>query len=290
MALMVKVEFRCPTCNKVGKLDVDEDLLKKTERGVLAITIPHGNLCSHSFVAYVDRNLDIRDCFPADFLLEIPVLVEEESEEIIVPEINIPEIEIVKLNLPASVLVYLIRAIILKKKVLFVSDKKHLYDHYQKFFEYITQNSFDIDLSFTTKILYKLKRKEYQEPVVIGEDKEIIKDIDKIINLKKLKIEKNIVHDFFKTIDILSSLIILKNEILKIYRISKKISEIAEEYHLSEIINHDEIHESLEDISTTKLQSDFLTLILDVVEDYFKVHVPMSLKIILRKWKKKKYY
>ena len=30
MALMVKVEFRCPTCNKVGKLDVDEELLKKT--------------------------------------------------------------------------------------------------------------------------------------------------------------------------------------------------------------------------------------------------------------------
>ena len=134
---MVKVEFRCPTCNKVGKLDIDENLLKKTERGVLAVTIPHGNLCSHSFVAYVDRNLDIRDCFPADFLIEIPELNEEESEEIIVPEINVPEIEIVKLNLPASVIAIIIRAVLLKKQVLYVSDKKHLYDYYQKFFNYI---------------------------------------------------------------------------------------------------------------------------------------------------------
>lgn len=70
--------------------------------------------------------------------------------------------------------------------------------------------------------------------------------------------------------------------------ISQKIAEIAEQYHLSELINADDIRESLEDISITKLQSDLLTLLLDVVEDYFEVHVPMSLRIILKKWKKKK--
>jgi len=285
---MVKVEFRCPSCNKTGKFEVDEELLKQTERGVLAVTIPPGKICSHSFVAYVDKNHAVRDCFSADFSIEIPELIEEESEENIIPEINVPEIEIVRLNLPASVIVYLIRAFLLNRSVLLLSDKTHLYDHYHKFFEYITQNSFDIDLSFTTKIIYKLKKNDFQESIVIGEDKEIIKDIDKVINLRKLKIEKNIVHKFFKTIDILSSLIILKNEIHKIYKISKRISEITEEYHLSEKINHDEIHESLEDISTTKLHSDFLTLLINVVEDYFGVHVPMSLKLILKKWKKKK--
>ena len=285
---MVKVEFRCPSCNKTGKFEVDEELLKQTERGVLAVTIPPGKICSHSFVAYVDKNHDIRDSFSADFTIEIPELIEGESEENILPDINISEIEIVRLNLPASVIVYLIRAFLLNKSVLLLSDKKHLYDHYHKFFEYITQNSFDIDISFTTKIKYKLNKKDFQESIVIGKDKEIIKDMDKAINVKKLKIEKNIVHKLFKTIDILSSLIILKNEIHKIYKISKHISEITEEYHLSEIINHDEIHESLEDISRTKLQSDFLTLLIDVVENYFGVHVPMSLKLILKKWKKKK--
>jgi len=126
MTLMVKVEFRCPSCNKVGLLDVDSELLKHTERGVLAITVPSGKLCSHSFVAYIDKNLDTRDCYLADFMIEIPQLDEEESEEIFVPEINVPEIEIVKLTLPASVIVYIIRAVLLKKKVLLVSDKKHL--------------------------------------------------------------------------------------------------------------------------------------------------------------------
>ncbi|MHA1203282.1 MAG: hypothetical protein ACTSQ4_12290 [Candidatus Heimdallarchaeaceae archaeon] len=288
MALMVKVEFRCPSCSSIGKLDVDEDLLKQTKRGVLAVTIPHGKLCSHSFVAYVDKNLAIRDCFSADFLLEIPVLIEEDTEEEVVPEKKIQEIEIIKLNLPTSVIVYITRAMFLKKKILLVSDKKHLYDYYRKFFDYVVQNSFDIDLSFTTKILYKLNRKDFREFVVIGEDKEIIQDNDKIFNVKKLKIEKNIIHEFFKNIDILQSLIILKNEIHKIYKISENISEIAKEYHLSEIINHDDIHESLEHISATKVQSDFLNLLIDIIENYFKVHVPMSLKLILKKWKKKK--
>jgi hypothetical protein len=288
MALMVKVEFRCPSCNKVGLLDVESELIKHTERGLLAITVPSGKLCSHSFVAYIDKNLDTRDCYLADFMIEIPQLDEEESEEIVVPEINVPEIEIVKLTLPASVIVYVIRAVLLKKKILLVSDKKHLYDHYHKFFKYITQNSFNIDLTFTTKILYKLNRRDFQDRIVIGENKEIIRDTQKTINLKKLKIEKRIVHEFFENIEILSSFIILRNEIKKIHKISKKLSEIAEKYHISELINQDEIHESLEDISTTRLHSDFLNLLMDVAEEYFGVHVPMSLKIILKKWKKKK--
>ena len=189
MTLMVKVEFRCPSCNKIGLLDVDSELIKHTERGVLAITVPSGKLCSHSFVAYIDKNLDTRDCYLADFMIEIPQLNEEESEDIVVPEINVPEIEIVRLTLPASVIVYIIRAALLKKKVLLVSDKKHLYDQYRKFFEYITQNSFTIDLTFTTKILYKLKRREFQDRIVIGENKEIIRAPHKIINPKNLKIE-----------------------------------------------------------------------------------------------------
>lgn len=288
MALMVKVEFRCPSCKKIGLLDVHSGLLKQTERGLLAITVPSGNLCSHSFVAYIDKNLDTRDCFLADFMIEIPALSEEDSVEITVPEINTSEIEILKLNLPASVIVYIIRAVLFKKKVLLVSDKKHLYDHYLHFFEYITQNSFDLNIAFTPKIMYKLKRKDFKESVIIGEDKEIIKDVDKIINVKKLKIEKKIVHEFFQTIEILPSMIILKNELLKIHKISEKISALAESYHLSELVNQDEINDSLEDISTTKIQADFLNLLLDVVEEYFGIHVPMSLKILLKKWKKKK--
>ncbi len=288
MALMVKVEFRCPSCNSVGKLDVDEELLKQTKRGVLAVTIPHGKLCQHSFVSYVDKNLAIRDAFSADFLLEIPELIEEVPKEVVVPEIKIQEIEIVKLNLPASVIFFITRAIFLRKKILLVSDKKHLYDHYLKFFNYITEKSFGIDLSFTTKILYKLNRKNFREFVVIGEDKEIIQDKKKILDIKKLKIEKNIIHAFFQNIDILQSLIILKNEVKKIYSISENISEIAKKYHLSEIINHDDIHESLEHINATKLQSDFLTLLIEIVENYFEIHMHLSLKVILKKWRKKK--
>jgi hypothetical protein len=284
---MVKVEFRCPNCNKTGKFDVDEELLKQTERGVLAVTIPTGKICSHSFIAYVDKNYVVRDCFSADFSIEIPELIEEESEEIIIPKINVSEIKIIKFNLPASVIIYVIRAIFLKKKILLVTDKKHLYNHYYKFFDYIMQNSLDKDLSFTTKNSYMLKRKDFREFVVIGDNKEIIQDIDKICDLKKLKIEKNIVHKFFKNIDLSQSLIILKNEINIIYNISKKIAEIAEKHQLNKEIDPDTIHESLKDINMNKLQSDLLNLLIEIVEGYFGVQVSMSLKVILKKWKKK---
>jgi len=143
-------------------------------------------------------------------------LLEKELKMISI-KMKAPEIEVVKLNLPASVVTYIIRAARQKKEVLLVSGKIYLYSYYRKFFDDITQGSFDLDLSFATKILYKLKLRDFQEYLVIGEDGEIIKADDKVINLKELKIEKNIVDQFFETIDVLQGLIVLKKEIRKIH-------------------------------------------------------------------------
>ena len=72
---------------------------------------------------------------------------------------NVQEVDVVKINLRPSTIVYIIRAVLLKKKVLLVSDKIYLYKEYRMFFDNIMQNSFVINLTFATKILYKLKKK-----------------------------------------------------------------------------------------------------------------------------------
>jgi hypothetical protein len=201
---------------------------------------------------------------------------------------NSQELNVVKINLNASSIVYIIRAILLKKKVLLVSDKISLYEHYRRFFDSITQDSFVINLSFATKILYKLKRNDFQEFVVIGEDQEVFQDADTVIDQKKISIEENIVQKFFKITEILPSLIYLRRKIQRIYENSRKISKIAEKYNTSESKDYNQITKSLEGRSILYFQPDFLDLLIDVVENYFEVHVPSSLKLFLKNRGKKK--
>ena len=215
------------------------------------------------------------------------MIIKEEGTNRIKFVVNVPDIDVVKLNLPISIVACIFRAVFLHKKVLLVSDKKFLHDHYHKFFEKILHNTFEMDLSITTKILYKLKRKEYQDHVVIGESKEIIQDVEKFIDLNNLNAEKTIIYQFFETIDKSQSVNILKKNIYNVYQISKMISEIARKYQVSELRDEDEIYESLEEINKIKFEKDLLELIVDIVESYFLVQVPMIMKIILKKWKKK---
>ena len=201
---------------------------------------------------------------------------------------NVQEVDVVKINLRPSTIVYIIRAVLLKKKVLLVSDKIYLYKEYRMFFDNIMQNSFVINLTFATKILYKLKKKDFKEFVVIGEDNEIFQDVDEVINYKSLKIEKKIVQKFFKITDKLPSLIYLRKNIQKIYINSKKISKIAKKYNISEETNYDQIYKSLEGRSISHYQSDFLDLLIDIVENYFEVNIPMSFKLFLNDREKKR--
>jgi hypothetical protein len=64
---MPNIKIVCPTCKCKGQLNVAEDSMKNITRGLLAINIASGIICSHNFFVYIDRNYDIRDYFTADF-------------------------------------------------------------------------------------------------------------------------------------------------------------------------------------------------------------------------------
>ncbi len=67
---MKKVELQCPICMKYGYLSISKDYIHKAERGLFAVEISKGLICEHAFIAYIDRNLIVRDSFTADFQVD----------------------------------------------------------------------------------------------------------------------------------------------------------------------------------------------------------------------------
>ncbi len=78
---MRKVDVRCPACSKRGFLEIPEEIISKSLRGVSAINVDKDKICAHSFVAYIDKNLAVRDCFLTDFQLELPQMETAQTAE-----------------------------------------------------------------------------------------------------------------------------------------------------------------------------------------------------------------
>jgi len=271
---MAKIEVRCPICSKKGKMEVSEDLIKQTTRGLIAINVTENLVCEHSFIAYVDKNLAVRDYFIPDFQITLPEAsqVETEQEEA-VSTAELLNLESIRMNLPDVMLIYIIRAILLKEQVVIISDHSFLFNHIINFFKYITQNSFENDIFICSIVDYMKNKKQYEEAIVLGRN-EVLKDIKKVIDPKKLKVVRNIVEKFLAETDLMSSLIILKNEIQKAYDLAKKtvdfINQIEEkeEFNSKLIINH------LKEVYDSKISMNYLDFLLEIVEDYFGVIVP----------------
>ncbi|NHK32919.1 MAG: hypothetical protein FK730_16350, partial [Asgard group archaeon] len=127
---MKKLEVRCPSCSGRGYIEVSEEEVEKASRGVFAVNVLEGVACEHSFVAYVDKNLVVRDTFIADFQLELPELVPDQAIE---PEETekLEEIDVglIKLNFTASLLTHIIRAILFKKKIILLFDQSYMVEN-----------------------------------------------------------------------------------------------------------------------------------------------------------------
>ena len=90
---ITNVEVRCPICSEKGMIEVDKDELKTIERGLLAINVAQGSICDHTFIAYIDKNLNVRDCYIADFQIEVPQVQETTADTS-----EVQKLDIVKMN------------------------------------------------------------------------------------------------------------------------------------------------------------------------------------------------
>ena len=269
---MSHVKIRCPSCSANGDIEISEDYLKNVSKGLLAINIPEDTICEHTFIAYVDRNLKVRDYFIADFKIELPdIAPSEKIEEKKIPSKEVINLDLIKLNLSALLLTYVLKSIFSKQKIVLVSDQEFLYEHIHNFFNYITRDAFKAEIEIINKQDYKKNKKQYQDCMVF-EGNKILNNIEKIIDDKKLKVEKYFIQSFLSEYDLSYSYIILKNEIRKSYQLSKAIVDYANEQQI-ETIDLKVIVDFLTEKYNLKLQKTYLNFIIDILKYYFEVNV-----------------
>ncbi|MFX1338910.1 MAG: hypothetical protein ACFFDK_09900 [Promethearchaeota archaeon] len=272
---MPKIEIKCPLCKKNGVISIEENLVKSSSRGLLSVHIANDIICEHTFTAYIDKNLQIRDYFFVDFSVKLPEisLIENLEQESVLPK-EVVDIDLIKLNIPAITLAYILKSIFLKQKIVLIFNQEFLYHHIEKFFEYITQNSFEMDFSLINSNDYKNNKKSYKDAMVFESNK-IIRNNKNLINPKKLDIEKKIIERFYSESELGYSYIVLKNEIFKAYELSLKIiQEIEKVNKIGNQPNILVIQDELEKIYKVKIDKLYLNFLIDIIANYFEVKVP----------------
>jgi len=274
---MKKLEVRCPSCSSRGIIEVSETDVEKAARGVFAVNVLEDVACEHSFVAYVDKNLTVRDTFIADFQLELPDVVPDQAIE---PEqsdkLELIDVSSIKLNLTASLLTHVIRAILFKKKIFLIFNQSYMTDNIYKFIEYITLNSFKTNILVISGEQYNIY--DIKDSVILDGNK-IIKDDDDILNIKKLNVERSLVRKFLAEYEPKPSLIYLQNGIQKAYELSKSIIDIVNNLKKKEKLYSKGVIDEIAKNYDVKIQLPYLDFLYDIVENYFDVKVPKSSNI-----------
>ena len=274
---MAIIQLTCPSCKRKGNVEISDDAIKNVSRGLLAVNVASEIVCDHTFIAYVDKNLTVRDYFIADFQIEIPELdsikVNEAKEIIAKDTLNL---DVIKLNISANLVTHVLKSIFYNKKIAIISDLSFLNEHILNFFKQLTDGSFDAYISVISEDEYKSNKKNYKEHIVLNSknikhSKNIVRDDKKIINPKKLKVEKQMVSNFFMEHDPIVSYIGLKNEIRKIFVLSKSIADFASKYKEDLTIDSDLIIAHLENEFNFKIDKSYLEFLLGIVEVNFGV-------------------
>jgi len=269
----MKVEVRCPACKSIGKITVDQQLIDQSVRGLTAVTIASNLICEHAFVAYVDKNRDIRDYILCDFLIDIPEIeLKLDSKKPQIKSYEDFDVDIIKLNIYPSLLVNVLKGILFKKDILIILDNDFLRGYVQKFLLYITEGTFSHEVVLLSRKTYPKVKKEYKKFLIL-ENAKVIKDKDKILNQKKLKFEKAIVQKFFEEKDPKSSLLIIINEIKKIFILSKKIVEFNNNLKNNQKIDSKMLLDHFKAELDLKIQFPYLRYLMEIVKSYFQVDI-----------------
>lgn len=275
---MVEIYIHCPVCSKKGIIEVEENLIRKSERGVSAINVAENLICSHSFVAYIDKNLTVRDCFITDFKIDTPEYeLEHELIENDIPSLDIIDVYLITININALWLTFLLRGVFYKKKLLILNNMKTIHNHLSKFFNFIFQNSFELNISLETRDNYNKDKKKYKDYIVI-DDNEVLNDKNNIMKPKNINIERTIVQMFLGEQDTKSSLILIRNEIQKVFTLSQEIITLNKSLKEKEELTSKKIMDYFKEVKNIKMQPQYLDFLFEIINNYFNVNLAMSSK------------
>lgn len=263
---MTRVLVKCPLCSAIDRIDVDEAIIEQSERGVTAVNVEKNYICPHSFVAYIDTNFIVRDCFITDFKVELPQITIDASENFLLKK-NFDQY-LILINIKPLTLSYILRCCLLKKKFIFINDMTLLNSHLLGFLKYIFSDSFDYELTILSTNEYKKKKKEYKKYIVFSNNR-IKRDKLDILKEKQVKVEKFILQKFQAENDPESSLIILRNEIYKIFKIITSIIDYS--VNNNKPINIKLIVDQILEKFTVTISKSYLKFLILVMKEYFKI-------------------
>ena len=268
---MTTITITCPSCKKKGNIEISDEKITNESRGLLAVNVASNTICEHSFIAYVDKNFSIRDYFIADFQIDIPdfALTENSEAKEIISKDNL-NLDAIKLNLSANLIVYVLKSIFFNKKIAIVTNLTFLYEHILNFFKQLIDGSFDAYISIISEDEYKSNGKNYKDYIVL-DWKKVLRDEEKIINPKKLKVEKKMVSNFFMELDPIASYFGLKNEIRKTLHLSQSIVDFASKFKKNVTIDSDLVIDHIEKEYNFKLDKNYLEFLIGIVNINFGV-------------------
>jgi len=277
---MVSIEMRCPSCAKSGIIEVEENIISSSDRGVTAVTVAEYLICEHSFFAYIDKNLCIRGCYIADFQLELPTMKSDQTlDEIDSSEVENVDVYLISINIHADWLMHIIRGIFYKKRILILSDLEVLNKHLNNFFEFIFKNSFNFNIMIENRDTYKNNKKAYREYLVIDED-QVYNDSDKIMKPKMMKIEKAIVQSFLSVPDPKTSLINTKNEIRNVHQLAERIIKLNNNLKEKEELSSRMIIDLFKEEFGFTVGIAYLDFLIEVIQHYFEVDLSMGSGVV----------
>lgn len=271
---MAKIEIRCPTCSKWDNIEISDNATKDAKRGILVMDINAGMICEHSFIAYVDKNLIVRDCLITDFKIES---LEDSSAQKIQDDIPARaepvKYDLIKLNIPESVMANILRGTFLGKKIILISDNLFLANHVINFFKLTLKKFFEINILAMSMEDFKQNKKKFDDYLVL-EKRKIIQDRDKILDSVKVVEEKSFAQKFLNEYNSVSGLIILKNEIKKAFEYSKTLAEYLRDPEKIKVSTSKHLIDIISEMYNERIPSDYLIFLIDIVKNYFKVEVP----------------
>lgn len=276
-----KIRIRCPICGKKGVIQIARKIIESSSRGVCAIEVTKNQVCSDSFIAYVDKNFVVRDYFIPDITLEGIEVVEKEvpikKVELVIEEkkISDEDYNIVRNILQRKIFTYIIHAILLKKPIHLVYDIQDIYDQIVQVFEEITRNAFEMHITVGNKKEYKSNKQKYKDVLVLDISSETILEVQNKKTSQNLLIyEAEIVKKAFKQYDPTTSLIILKNEIQKIYSLVINLKNFLEEEAgegKKKLFKKNVISE-LNRRFNIKITARYLNFVLDIIQHHFDLN------------------
>ena len=267
-----EVEIICPVCRTKKSINIPARVIDKSKQ-LTSILIPIGRICDHAFIPFVDKQFKVRGYQKLDALLDD---IESKPEPII--ELTPDDVDVIgiKMNLKPEMIMYTLRGVFFKKKVLILIDKnlEYLKDNLSNYFEYIFQKSFDTDILIQSKGEYKRNRGFYSDYLIL-EGKDIIGKTKNSIKREELKIENQLIINFFREGDSILGLKNLRDKLREIHALSYKLFEFYNKQNRDQPLQIKKTMRYLEDTHFTRIRKDYFLLLIDIVRNYFNTNIQL---------------